>query len=293
MNHDHWFDALNKRLTSAAPRRGILSAVVALSLLDHLGAPDAAGKGGKGGNRKGGGKGKGGGGKHGNGKGNGNKKPKPLKPRGICDRTWPGAHEQGDRDHCRRIHRECPEGGDREFCIVDNFPGNEGDLVADCCEEGEKCCGVQCCPADHHCCGKFCCNSNQTCCGGVCGPDVTEPNIRCCNGLLIGIESDSENCGGCGVRCGADEVCVNRQCQCSGARNAKALGAASSCDACPDGQTKCGDECVDTNANPVHCGGCFANNPNGLKCCDGNLCHYINGVCCGGTCYPEGWPSCG
>jgi hypothetical protein len=286
MINDHWFDTLNKRLTRTSPRRGILSAAT-LSILHHLGAPDAAGKGGgKGGKHKGGGKGKkGGGGKHGHGKGKGNKKP--PKPRGICDRTWPGTGQQDDRDHCRRIFRQCPPDESREFCIVDNFPGHEGDDVAVCCKEGETCCGAQCCPADHHCCGKYCCESSQPCCGGVCGPNEAERDIKCCNGLLIGVSSDQENCGGCGVRCGADEVCVDRQCQCSGTQRRSAAGDASSCDDCPDGRTRCGGVCVDTKWDQNHCGGCYAANPDNLSCCNGALCPQgmpcHNGVCTCGT----------
>jgi hypothetical protein len=76
--------------------------------------------------------------------------------------------------------------------------------------------------------------------------------------------------------CPPDQSCVGGQCVYKN---------------CPDGLTRCDGECVDTKTDPRHCGRCNAQNPHNI-CCDGNPCTYVDGVCCGGTCYPSYWPSC-
>ena len=98
-----------------------------------------------------------------------------------------------------------------------------------------------------------------------------------------------------GRPCGEGKVCSYGACvdvdDCPTGPRTQAPGQAATaadCEACLSGLTRCGDQCVDTNTDPDHCGGCFASNVNGLKCCQGNLCHYIDGVCCGATCYPSG-----
>jgi hypothetical protein len=51
---------------------------------------------------------------------------------------------------------------------------------------------------------------------------------------------------------------------------------------CPQGQTLCGDSCVDLNADPAHCGSC------GKACASGSFC--TNKMClrspCDGLCSP-------
>jgi hypothetical protein len=103
----------------------------------------------------------------------------------------------------------------------------------------------------------------------------------CCNGKCTNLEDDKKNCGTCGNACSDGQACSAGECECIG----------NNCDDCPDGLTKCGDECVDTKTDPRHCGSCNAQNPHNI-CCDGNPCTYVDGVCCGGTCYPSYWPSC-
>jgi hypothetical protein len=190
---------------------------------------------------------------------------------GECRATWPGRSRRARRNrrHCRFIRRQCDGDDPREFCIVYDHENAPGEPVAVCCAE------------DRHCCGKACCTADQECCGGNCAPK-DHPTIKCCNGRRFDTAVSSEHCGTCGNACAANEFCSLGRCVC-----------VEDCDECPAGLTWCGDRCVDTKRDPEHCGGCFNLNPNGLTCCDGNLCTYINGVCCGGTCYPEGWPSCG
>ncbi len=52
--------------------------------------------------------------------------------------------------------------------------------------------------------------------------------------------SDPNNCGGCGVKCGAGEICEGGACKLS----------------CGGGTLQCGNRCVDQNSDPNNCGGC-------------------------------------
>jgi hypothetical protein len=97
-----------------------------------------------------------------------------------------------------------------------------------------------CCPMEH-----------QIICGDGCRSYLTDPN----------------NCGGCGIQCGAGEICSEGVC------------------ACPAGQTACGDSCVDLESDPDNCGAC------GVSCGDGQFCSGGSCACtepsltnCGGTC---------
>lgn len=205
MAEDHWFDTLNKLLTHDAPRRGVLSAVVALTFGQRLGATDAAAKnGGKGGKNK-------------NKKKKKPKKPDPPKePRDpdVCDTIWPGKENKHERKHCRFIRRQCPPGGSREFCILGNASNC---CIADCCEEGEACCGDTCCESDRHCCGaNSCCAANQSCCGDACGAPANDPVFKCCNGLLVNTAIADDHCGACSNPCGVGEICLDSNCVCDG-----------------------------------------------------------------------------
>lgn len=83
--------------------------------------------------------------------------------------------------------------------------------------------------------------------------------FRDCNGdpadgCEVDITSDVDNCGACGNQCGAEEVCINSQCQ-------------AECD--PDLEN-CGGSCVDLKTNPAHCGSCYNACAPGVACVDGS-----------------------
>lgn len=61
-----------------------------------------------------------------------------------------------------------------------------------------------------------------------------------CNGVCIPTSVDPDNCGGCGVTCGQDQVCSGGSCTAS----------------CLAGLTACDRQCVDTASDNDHCGGC-------------------------------------
>jgi MYXO-CTERM domain-containing protein len=104
-----------------------------------------------------------------------------------------------------------------------------------------------------------------------------------CAGSCVDVASDPAHCGGCGLACGANQICSAGSCACpaglalcdgacvdtqSSGANCGGCG-----NACPTGQvcnagicssscaaglTQCGQDCVDTSTNLAHCGGCDA-----------------------------------
>jgi hypothetical protein len=250
----HWIDDLSSALAENRSRRRLLdwSGALAVGLLINAHAEGASAKS-----------------KHDDGKdrgGTGGKSRKP-KAQGPCAANF---HTKHDRKYCKFIQRQCDGDDPRDFCIVQLAPGD--DKVAECCFDDRPTC-----------CGRQCCRRNARCCDGRCCGDASSPELQCCHGRCIDTKQDSLHCGECGVECPVGQHCENGRCVCFGGP----------CEpACPSGLTYCDGECVDTLNDPRHCGGCNAFNPNGLKCCNGNVCTYVDGVCCGGTCYPNGWPGC-
>jgi hypothetical protein len=186
-----------------------------------------------------------------------------------------------------------------------------------------KCCGGICTNTEddpdncgncgHHCeLGQVCrggsCGCEDSNCGGCGdGPPCGDGNT-CCGGTCVNLQSHKNHCSVCSNPCSFWETCYEgvcricppgqKMCPSNGNPNFTCVAETTECcptgltataACCPTGLTECGGECVDTSSDPQHCGGCNAFNPNGLACCNGNVCTYINGVCCGGTCYPEGW----
>lgn len=190
----------------------------------------------------------------------------------------------------------CPHGCDENLGCVDCAldadcgSGNPVCVVGDCeeCGDNADCpTGQSCFPEDHECAPS--CQDSGDCDGDapICDPDT---------GACVGCQSDAD-CGGdepfcsdltkqcvecelnadCGV---ARPICdvedgECRQCMLDG----HCPAAEPFCDdhectagtTCDPGTTSCGDRCVDTSADPDHCGGC------GESCgadeyCDGGSC---------------------
>jgi hypothetical protein len=76
---------------------------------------------------------------------------------------------------------------------------------------------------------------------------------RMCGGACIQVATDPDNCGGCGVVCGAGTACA---------------GGACSGDCLP-GMTACDRACVDTMTDSGHCGDCDTECPAGMGCTEG------------------------
>ncbi len=174
-----------------------------------------------------------------------------------------------------------------------------------------KCCNHVCYDlnsSNGHCgdCGTDC--GNQTCCAGICSDTMNgdlmncggcgiacqgqramwacmnaactvigcSPGFKDCDtlandGCEVNVNSDANNCGGCGVKCSVPNAmgqCVN--------------GACSGC-GCTPGFSDCNKDCKDgceinINGDPNNCGGC------GNVC---NLAHAMSG-CVGGKCVITG-----
>jgi hypothetical protein len=58
------------------------------------------------------------------------------------------------------------------------------------------------------------------------------------DGCEISTDSDPENCGSCGAKCAAGDICWKGAC------------------GCPPGYTRCGDECVKLDNDTFNCGAC-------------------------------------
>ncbi len=74
-----------------------------------------------------------------------------------------------------------------------------------------------------------------------------------CGGVCIPTSGDPANCGGCGVRCGADQVCSGGTCASS----------------CLTGLRACSGRCVDVQSDNANCGTCGAACPTGQGCVAG------------------------
>lgn len=80
----------------------------------------------------------------------------------------------------------------------------------------------------------------QGACAQVCNDGYGDCDGGAGNGCETFLRGSSMHCGACGVRCGAGTMCQNGECR-------------SSCS-----QTMCGELCVDTTNNVMHCGRCDA-----------------------------------
>jgi hypothetical protein len=97
-----------------------------------------------------------------------------------------------------------------------------------------------------------------------CGEEDPPPPISACStnqaqcsGACVDIQSDSQNCGMCGVQCGGSDICIAGQCQ--------------SETGCTGSQSFCSSQCVDTTSDRNHCGGC--NNACGMsQTCQNSVC---------------------
>ncbi len=102
--------------------------------------------------------------------------------------------------------------------------------------------------------------------GGCFGNDGT-----CCTDQCVDLDTDPNNCGGCGHACPEGHACVDGQCQCE------------------DDQAYCGNQCVYTQTDNNNCGAC-GHTCTGCETCLGGECQPLNcgsgQVCCQHLCIP-------
>lgn len=85
----------------------------------------------------------------------------------------------------------------------------------DICTGGRTCVNgnCQCPPGTRECSSdsdKPCCPNARDCCNETCCATGT----KCCNGTCVNLNTDVNNCGGCGNVCAQGASCVRGQCQC-------------------------------------------------------------------------------
>ncbi|MBX7194396.1 MAG: hypothetical protein K1X94_20240 [Sandaracinaceae bacterium] len=126
--------------------------------------------------------------------------------------------------------------------------------------------------------------SGEACTGGT--PD-------CCTNACVNLQTDVNNCGGCGVRCGAGETCMAGSCRCGA--SASSVGGGEAC--AGGGNECCSNTCVVVATSTSHCGVCGnvcgpSETCSGGHCaCGGSVapatgeaCSGTGNECCSGTC---------
>jgi hypothetical protein len=79
---------------------------------------------------------------------------------------------------------------------------------------------------------------------------VCPSDQRVCDAFCRDLMTDEDNCGGCGISCGPDEICQTGLCVAK----------------CDTGKTSCPDGCHDLFYDSQNCGTCGNSCPVGLTC---------------------------
>ncbi len=109
-------------------------------------------------------------------------------------------------------------------------------------------------PVDHPCGGE--CVSGFECVDKTCIKKCEEGQERC-SGTCTKLQTDTTNCGACGIACKNGEECKAGKCE--PVANTT----------CSDTETKCGEACIDTSASLQHCGACDNACKDGYACQSG------------------------
>ncbi len=157
------------------------------------------------------------------------------------------------------------------------------------------------CPGSTHCYNGYCIDSScqQICTESDGTPGVVQDDagstmvkpcqvIACGTGFCVGkaaaccggttctsTDTDSNNCGGCGIHCTAPSTCSGGSCNCGGS-------------ACTGSQTCCTNSCRDLTSDRLNCGSCGAPCANGFTC---SFSACTAGCYIGGVTYAAGTPN--
>jgi hypothetical protein len=218
-----------------------------------------------------------------------------------CVRTRCSGGKEFDTRKCRckcpKGMRECRDGcvGLNECCPGDppcpedpkgccHAPGLDVCTIDGCCREldGMKACNDFCVDTNTH--PSHCgncnspCGSDETCVDGECVPENPCPKglaaqgLCCTDGRISCSGPSGPFCAPAKHTCCGDNSCDESQVCCDASQGVcctRGRCVAGQC--CPDGRKVCRDECVDTQTDRKHCGGCdgWCNGP-GLECCAGS-----------------------
>jgi hypothetical protein len=210
--------------------------------------------------------------------------------RGIC------IDLQTTLGHCGACGAACAAG---EECML-------GTCAPVCCT-GKALCGGNCIDqlsSNNHCGG---CDNK---CDGSKGFACSQGQCQCatdreaCGGECTDTHSDPNNCGSCGIACHQDKACIQGFCTCPDGTSdcggtspqcfdlqvdpwacgspcglmcadkycLPTAGGTWACDFCStNGQTNCGNQCVDLATDPANCGAC-ATACSGVQSCSLGVC---------------------
>lgn len=168
-----------------------------------------------------------------------------------CDDGDPCTHGDAcDGDRCRGTPIDCTS----DTCVTRSCNGTSSCAqtihTGRACEDDGNPCTRDECGAGGNC--RHYDREGEACGGGI-----------CCGGACV--PEDGNNCGGCGVRCGAGESCSGGSCRCGGA---VCGGVSPAC---------CGGSCSDLDSDYLNCGGC------GAPRCGDQFGDCISGSCVCGT----------
>ena len=159
-----------------------------------------------------------------------------------------------DRANCGSCGRTCATG---QVCVAGNCRTS--------CPTGQTACAGLCAStnSDSLNCGAcgVTCATGQVCSMGVCGVQCAAPLTECSMSdgdagtvrRCADTRVDRTNCGACGTRCAAGQVCEGGACVLS----------------CAASETACGGRCVDTQTDRANCGACGMACPSGQVCSSG------------------------
>ncbi len=188
-----------------------------------------------------------------------------------------------DPANCSQCGFGCPIG---DTCVAGNCTPPASCNGGPVCTGKEQCCAAGCTDVDTD--PKNCggcnapCAATFTCVAGVCTPPVTcaggpvcTGKEQCCNTGCTDIDTDPNNCGGCGDPCGPGQTCQGGVCQTPPNCNGGPV--------CTNGEQCCAAGCTNLQTDPNNCSACA------FACATGD-------TCSGGKCTPpttcNGGPAC-
>ena len=216
---------------------------------------------------------------------------------------------------CNNLDDDCDGPIDEAFSLSDDEM-NCGTCGVSCTGSRDTCCASSCVDTrgnTTHCgaCGNTC-DPGEVCCNGACRSPAEcagceggcSPTETCCNGVCVDLATDEDNCGACDDPCSSGQFCCGSTCVagndrnncgdacstcggdqlcCGGSCTDRTTTQCSSCTSGCAGGECCVDEsmgmCIDTNTDPMNCGGCGDVCPAGQGCRNGSCCTMCAGSC--------------